>query len=296
MKFTLPFLALSALTTAQFGGGGGGGGLQQVTNFGANPSNAKMFLYVPATLAEKPAIIVAIHYCSGTASAYFSGSPYRQLADQKGFIVIYPESPYSGTCWDVSSKATLTRDGGANSNSIANMVKHVIGEYDADPEKVFVTGTSSGAMMTNVLAATYPDLFAAGIVYAGVPAGCFFTNTVNGWNNTCANGQVKGTPERWAQWVFEAYPDYDGPRPRMQIYHGSADTTLGSANYAEQMKQWCGVFGCDPDAPEEKAENKPLQGYTTSTYVGGQLQGIWAVGVGHNFPIRGDDDMKWFGL
>jgi len=147
MKFTLPFLALSALTTAQFGGGGGGG-LQQVTNFGANPSNAKMFLYVPTTLAEKPAIIVAIHYCSGTASAYFSGSPYRQLADQKGFIVIYPESPYSGTCWDVSSKATLTRDGGANSNSIANMVKHVIGEYDADPEKVFVTGTSSGAMMT----------------------------------------------------------------------------------------------------------------------------------------------------
>ncbi|CAI4213187.1 unnamed protein product [Parascedosporium putredinis] len=197
MKVSLALLGLTALARAQFGGGGGG--LQQVSNFGDNPSNAKMFVYVPTTLAEKP--------------------------------------PSSGTCWDVSSQATLTRDGGANSNSIANMVKHVISEYDADAEKVFVTGTSSGAMMTNVLASTYPDMFQAAIHLRQRPG--------------------LRHPERWAQWVFEAYPDYNGTRPRMQIYHGSADTTLGSANYAEQIKQWCGVFGCDPDAPDNKESNAP---------------------------------------
>lgn len=122
--------------------------LSQVTGFGPNSSNAKMFIYVPNKLAAKPAVVVAIHYCTGTAQAYYGGSPYAQLADQKGFIVIYPESPYSGTCWDVSSRQTLTHNGGGNSNSIANMVNYTLNKYSGDASKVFVTGTSSGGMMT----------------------------------------------------------------------------------------------------------------------------------------------------
>jgi acetylxylan esterase len=62
--------------------------------------------------------------------------------------VIYPQSPYEGTCWDVSSQETLTHNGGGNSNSIANMVTWAISKYNADSSKVFVTGSSSGAMMT----------------------------------------------------------------------------------------------------------------------------------------------------
>lgn len=62
--------------------------------------------------------------------------------------MIYPESPYEGGCWDVSSQATLTHNGGGNSNSIANMVTWTLSQYNADASKVFVTGSSSGAMMT----------------------------------------------------------------------------------------------------------------------------------------------------
>lgn len=122
--------------------------LTQVTDFGSNPSNTKMYIYVPGNLASKPAVIVAVHYCTGTASAYYSGTPYAQLAEQYGFIVIYPESPYSGTCWDVSSTAALTHDGGADSNSIANMVTYTLSKYNGDASRVYVTGSSSGAMMT----------------------------------------------------------------------------------------------------------------------------------------------------
>lgn len=273
------------------------GGLQQVSNFGDNPSNTKMYIYVPATLAESPAIIVAIHYCTGTAQGYYSGSPYAQLADQKGFIVIYPESPYSGTCWDVSSREALSHNGTGDSNSIANMVYYAIDQYAADPAKVFVTGSSSGAMMTNVLAATYPDVFAAGIVYSGVPAGCFMSSAggVNAWNSTCANGQSQTTAEGWASMVFGMYPDYEGARPRMQVYHGSADTTLAAPNYQETIKQWAGVFGYDAEAPATEEQNTPQSGYTTSTF-GENLIGIYAQGVGHTVPIRGDDDMTFFGL
>ncbi|KAK1998775.1 PHB depolymerase family esterase [Colletotrichum falcatum] len=273
----------------------GAASLQQVTSFGSNPSGAKMYIYVPDKLAANPPVVVAIHYCSGTAQAYFTGSPYKGLADQKGFIVIYPESPYSGTCWDVSSRATLTHEGGANSNSIANMVKYTLNKYNGNKSKVFVTGSSSGAMMTNVMAATYPDLFAAGVVYMGVPAGCFFTNSVNGWNSTCSQGKSTATPQRWAQWVYDAYPGYSGARPRMQIYHGSADATLNSANYKETIKQWSGVFGYNPDKPVTSSQNAPVANYRTDVF-GDHLTGVWANGLGHNVPIRGADDMKFFGL
>ena len=123
------------------------GTLSQVTSY-ENPANVGFYIYVPKKLASKPGVIVAIHYCTGTAQAYYNGSPYKTLAEQYGFIVIYPSSPHSGTCWDVSSKKTLTHNGGGDSNSIANMVKWTLQQYNADSTKVFVTGSSSGAMMT----------------------------------------------------------------------------------------------------------------------------------------------------
>lgn len=122
--------------------------LTQVSNFGSNPSGTRMYIYVPSKLAASPPIIVAIHYCTGSANAYYMGSPYAQLADQKGFIVIYPESPYSGSCWDLSSRAAETHDGDGDSNSIANMVTWTLNQYKGDASKVFVTGSSSGAQMT----------------------------------------------------------------------------------------------------------------------------------------------------
>ncbi|PSN61131.1 alpha/beta-hydrolase [Corynespora cassiicola Philippines] len=273
------------------------GQLSQVTSFGTAPTRAAFYIYVPKKLATSPGIIVAIHYCTGTAQAYYNGSPYKTLAEQYGFIVIYPSSPHSGTCWDVSSKQTLSHEGGGDSNTIANMVKWTITEYKADTAKVFVTGTSSGGMMTNVLAATYPDLFAAGIVYSGVGAGCFASSSggIAAWNNSCANGQSTATPQKWAQVVFDMYPGYNGTRPKMQVYHGSADGTLRPQNYQETMKQWAGVFGYNYDKPEGTKQNDPQSGYTRTTY-GPRVEGIYAQGVGHSVNIRGNDDMKYFGF
>lgn len=268
--------------------------LQQVTNFGANTSGTKMYIYVPNNVAANPPIIVAIHYCSGTASAYYSGTPYARLADIHGFIVIYPESPYSGTCWDVSSNAALTHDGGTDSNSIANMVTYALNKYNGNKSRVFVTGTSSGAMMTNVLAATYPDVFAAGIAYAGVPAGCFYTGTTNGWNSTCSQGQAIGTQEYWAGVARKMYPGYDGPRPRMRIHHGSADTTLYPQNYNETIKQWTGIFGY-ANTPVATYPNSPASPYTRYVY-GENVEGVYGTGVPHNIQIFGDADMEWFGI
>ncbi|KAF7348755.1 Carbohydrate esterase family 1 and carbohydrate-binding module family 1 protein [Mycena venus] len=269
----------------------------QVTNYGTNPTNVGMFVYKPTTVTANPAVIVAIHYCGGTAQAYFTGSPYAQYADTYGFIVIYPNSPNSGTCWDVSSVATLTHNGGGDSLGIRNQVAYAISTYGADPSRIFVTGTSSGAMMTNVLAAVYPDVFAAAIVYSGVAAGCFMSSFggVDAWNSSCSEGLVSQTSAQWAAQVHAMYPGYTGPYPPIQEYHGTADTTLYPENLGEEIKEWAGIFGYNAAAPTQVLQNTPLSGYTKSIY-GPALQGISAAGVGHTVPIQGNEDMKWFGF
>jgi poly(3-hydroxybutyrate) depolymerase len=62
-------------------------------------------------------------------------------------------------CWDTQA--------------IAQMVRYTIATYDADPTRVYVVGTSSGAMMTQALLGIYPDLFRAGAEFSGVPCGCW---------------------------------------------------------------------------------------------------------------------------
>lgn len=185
--FTLAALAVTTNAAA--------GALQQVTNFGTNPTNVGMFLYKPARVTASPALIVAMHYCSGTAQAYFSGTQYANLADQLGFIVIYPNAPTSGGCWDVHTTATLTHNGGGDSLGIASMVRYAISTYGVDPNRVFMTGTSSGAMMTNVLAGAYPDLFKAGSAFAGVPYSCFAGT--DAWSTPCATGTLTKTAQQW---------------------------------------------------------------------------------------------------
>src|SRR5262245_8272774 len=47
--------------------------LVQVTNFGANPTNLSMHLYVPDNIpaGTRPPILVAVHYCTGSGPAFF---------------------------------------------------------------------------------------------------------------------------------------------------------------------------------------------------------------------------------
>lgn len=233
-----------------------------------------------------------MHYCTGTAQAYFSGTSLASLADQHGFIVIYPNAPTSGGCWDVASTATLTHDAGGDSLGIASVVRYAIANYGVDSSRVFATGTSSGAMMTNVLLGAYPDLFKAGSSFSGVPYGCF--KGPSAWNSQCANGQLIQTAQVWGDLVRNGYPGFTGTRPPVQFWHGTADTTLYAQNFWEEIKQWTNVFGVSA-TPTANVTNSPLNGYSRASF-GPNVQGILAQGVGHTVPEQENDVMAWFGL
>lgn len=158
------------------------------------------------------------------------------------------------------------------------------------------TCVPSLGMMSNVMAATYPDLIAAVSLYSGTPAGCFMdpAGGVDVWNNTCSGGRSTASAQAWGDVARAMYPGYEGPRPRMQVWHGTADTTLAWPNYQEEIKQWTDVMGVD-QTPTETRENWPQSGYTTDDY-GDSVEGIWAQGVGHSVPANLTASEAWFGL
>ncbi|KAG6865377.1 hypothetical protein C0991_003154 [Blastosporella zonata] len=266
------------------------GTYEQVHDFGPNPTNVGMFLYRPPVVAVSPPLVVAIHYCTGTAQAFFSGTEYANLADRYGYIVIFPEAPDSGGCWDVHTDATLTHDGGGDSLGIASMIRHAIANYSVDSNRVFVTGLSSGAMMTNVLAGAYPDLFQAGAAYAGVPYGCYAGPDM--WNSACATGNVNKLGQQWGDLVRNGYPGYQGPRPKMQLWHGTEDEIIDYNNFKEGIKQWTNVFDISPTRTTAQY-NSPLPGWTRSIY-SQKFETISAIGVPHDIKLQEIQVLEWF--
>ncbi|GHO99637.1 hypothetical protein KSF_096850 [Reticulibacter mediterranei] len=267
--------------------------LVQVTNFGTNPTGLQMWLYVPTSVKPHSPILLALHYCTGTGPAFFSGTEFANLADQYGFIVIFPSVTRSGQCWDVYSNQGLARNGGSDNTGLISMITYVEQHNNGDPNNVYVTGASSGAMMTNVMLAEYPDVFKAGSAFMGVPYHCFATGAASAtsgstWNSACANGQTSMTPQQWGDLVRAADPGYTGARPRMQLWHGTADTTLNYANFGEEIKQWTDVLGV---SQTPSFTDSPQSGWTRTRYgstgIGAPVEGISVQGVGHSLPLSG---------
>ena len=270
------------------------GSLVQVTNFGANPTNLQMWLYVPPSVRPHPPILLALHQCTGSGPGFFSGTEFANLADQFGFIVIYPSVTRSGQCWDVYSNEGLVRNGGSDNTGLISMINYVEQHNNGDPNNVYVTGASSGAMMTDVMIAEYPDVFKAGSAFMGVPYHCFATGATSAtsgstWNSTCAQGQLIMTPQQWGDLVRQdADPGYTGPRPRIQLWHGTADNTLFYANFGEEIKQWTNVWGLSQTL---SFTDSPQSGWTRTRYggtgVNAPVEGISIQGAGHVLPETG---------
>jgi len=108
--------------------------------------------------------------------------------------------------------------------------------------------------MTEALLGVYPDVFRAGVSLMGVACGCWAEgyNDVTGtgntaqWSGPCAGGNVTKTGAQWSALVRSYFPSYTGRRPRLQHWHGTADTILNYKNMAESTKEWTTLLGLSP--------------------------------------------------
>jgi acetylxylan esterase len=272
--------------------------LQEVTSFGTNPTRLRMYVYRPKNVRARPPIVVASHYCHGDAIAFYNGSDFARLADQHGFMLIFPSVTQAGDgCFDVASPGTLTHDGGGDSLGIASMVRYAIQTYGGDATRVYATGVSSGAMMTEVLLGSYPDLFKAGAAFAGVPFACF-AGPVS-WSDDCAKGRIVKTAAEWGALVRAADPGYTGPRPRIQLWHGTSDEVLSYVDFGEAIEQWTNVLGVS-QTPASTEPNTPQPGWTRTRYggagEGALVEAISMQGVPHNLPVQAAAAIHFFGL
>lgn len=258
---------------------------QTRVNYGGN---TPMDLYVPDKVDATPGIVVSLHYCSGNAGnahGWFQG-----LADQHGFVIITPQA--GGNCFD----ATPARSG--EREAITKMVQYAITQHHADPTRVFAAGASSGACMTNALLAAYPDVFAGGSVLAGVPAGAWTGGNAYGWT-TPANR----TAAQWGDIVRKASPSFTGARPRIQLWHGTGDTTLNyEPNFPAEVAQWTDVLGLSHSDSKTSSFKGSQDTWNRASYTNAAgtlvLETNSAQGAPHDLSGRGlwADAVRFFGL
>jgi len=269
------------------------------------PSYVNMYAYVPDQLATSPPVVVAPHHCQGTGqSTYSEMSSLVGIADSTGFILVFPEAT-GQNCWDAGSDRSLSHDGNGDTSAIAQMVSYVQATYDADPVRVYAVGGSSGGIMTEALLGVYPDVFLAGVSLMGVPCGCWaegyndVTGTGNSaqWSGPCSGGDVVKTGQEWGDLVRSYFPGYTGPRPRLQHWHGTADTTLDYGNVAEDVKEWTNLLGLNA-APT--GSDTPTGGTTREYWqndCGFTVYETFSLsGVGHSVPFDGPAVAAYFGL
>lgn len=267
--------------------------LTQVTNFGSNPGGMLMYIYVPNNRPAHPAVLLAMHQCGSSGPNFYSSTQFASLADQYGFIVIYPTAEQSagfGNCFDTWSAAAKVRGGGSDPVSLDSMITYAEQNYGGDPSRVYATGASSGGMMVDEMLALYPDVFKAGAAYMGVPFGCF--NNAADYppgSSSCTGGNGKVmTPQQWGDLARNAYPGYNGPRPPIQLWHGTADTLVPYGLLQQDIDQWTNVFGI---SQTPASTDTPVSGWTRTRYADSSgkvdVEAYSIQGAGHVLPETG---------
>jgi poly(hydroxyalkanoate) depolymerase family esterase len=220
--------------------------LVETTGFGTNPGALKMFSFLPEHLDRGAALVVVLHGCGQTAAGYDLGAGWSTLAKHYGFALLMPEQQISNnanTCFNWFNPEDTAR-GHGEACSIRQMIARMVSDHKLDPHRIYVTGLSAGGAMTSVMLATYPEVFAAGAIIAGLPFG-IASNLREAFN-----GMLQ-SPSREASGLGDLVRNaskHKGPWPKVSVWHGSADRTVNPANANEIIKQWLDVHGL-PLAP-----------------------------------------------
>jgi triacylglycerol lipase len=262
------------------------------------PSGMREYmLHIPPGAQRGRPLVVYLHGCSerNDSSAVISG--YNRLANRENLYVVYPDQPTDANgnkCWNWFIPDHQHR-GAGEPDIIAAITRSVVRRYAIDARRIFVTGLSAGGAMANVMAATYPELWAAvgseaGAQYRGYP---------------CVSVPCVVPPETSAQWAYEEM----GTRARQIPFFalvGDIDAVSPAESTERSVRTWLSIDdlvdnGADDGtvarAPQSTREGAVRDGYGYSidryTSRGCVIVERWLVeGMGHAHS-GGAEDQNW---
>jgi poly(hydroxyalkanoate) depolymerase family esterase len=230
------FCGLAIAPAAALAGDPPDPGSTQSFTYGTGPLSNPYIVYTPTTYnPRRPApLFVMVHGCQTTAYQQMRANLINQLAEREGFVVLYPDIDESGrlqpsvtqNCWRFPVPNSWQR-GQGDAVAIAGMTQAVISRWSIDPQRVYLSGMSAGGFMTSILAAAYPDLYAAVAIAAGGAYG----------DGSCLFGLPGNfSAEESAQLAF----DQEGPRARVVpilVMGGDADQAVVPACADKALEQ-----------------------------------------------------------
>ncbi len=219
-------------------------------------------LYIPGGYTGQAVpLVVMLHGCTQTPTDFATGTRMNVLAEEGTFLVAYPQqksSDNSSKCWNWFQNTDQHRDKGEPS-LIAGITRQIISEYHVDVSRVYVAGLSSGGAMAVIMAATYPDLYAAVGVHSGLAYGAAH-------DLPSAFAVMKQGKLQHVRQLTEIIP--------LIAFHGDCDTTVAPVNADRLLDQWLhavndghgSVRSSGRDVKVERGQVASGHAYTRSIY------------------------------
>lgn len=201
-------------------------------------------LYVPTSLTSEPMpLVVMLHGCTQSPDDFAAGTQMNRLAEQHGFIAVYPEQAPNANgskCWNWFKPQDQARDSGEPS-LIAGITREVATSYSVDPGRIYVAGLSAGAAMAVILGEAYPELYAGIGAHSGLPYAAAHDMPSA---FAAMRGSRGGMPELANLPGLSNLPGaVPGPRKKAThfvptiVFHGDQDHTVGKGNGVEILQQ-----------------------------------------------------------
>ena len=135
-------------------------------------------LHVPSgyRASSSAAVVLDFHGHGSNATQQEHRSGMSLLADQQGFIAVYPQGVFGPDGWTGWATGPRNRPQVNDVLFVSDLLNHLQGILCIDPRRIYATGFSNGGAMTNVLACTLAGRLAAFAPVSGsypaYPGGC----------------------------------------------------------------------------------------------------------------------------